>query len=259
MGERGLSRLFLRLRNSPSAVALFWFGVFLLVLEVVVRADIISQTIVPRPSDFIVGVFTLHRKVDFGGAIMTTFGMTALALVFELIVALPVGFWLARSKTLRLSYEGWLAALFAAPVFLLYPLFMVIFGRNFITLVIMGFIPGVIPMILQTMQGFLSVPRTLVKVGLSYGMTESQIFWKIMIPAAVPGIFTGFRLGVMYTLINIIGIEYLVDIGGLGRVVSDRYSRFDIVGSYAAIVAVIAVSTLFQWTIARAERAVRPV
>src|SRR5262249_26261845 len=156
-----------------------------------------------------------------------------------------------KNNILRAAYEGWLAALFAAPVFLLYPLFMVIFGRNFVTLVVMGFIPGVIPMILQTAQGFLSVPRTLVKVGHSYGLTEGQIFRKIMIPAAVPGIFTGFRLGVMYTLINIIGIEYLVDIGGLGRIVSDRYSRFDIVGTYAAIVAVIAVSALFQWLIAR--------
>jgi ABC-type nitrate/sulfonate/bicarbonate transport system permease component len=257
--ERTSYKLFCGLRIYPAVAGLLGCAVFLIVLEIAVRSDLIPPTVIPRPSDFIAGMFTLHRKVDFEGAIAITFGMTALALFFELLVALPIGYFLAKNKVFRSAYEGWLAALFAAPVFLLYPLFMVIFGRNFITLVVMGFIPGVIPMTLQTMQGFLSVSRTLVKVGHSYGLTEGQIFRKIMIPAAVPGIFTGFRLAVMYTLINIIGIEYLVDIGGLGRIVSDRYSRFDITGTYAAIIAVIAVSMLFQWLIAKIERSIRPV
>jgi NitT/TauT family transport system permease protein len=79
-----------------------------------------------------------------------------------------------------------------------------------------------------------------------------------MFPAAAPSIFTGFRLALIYTLINIIAIEYLVDIGGLGRIVADRYFRFDIAGTYTAIIAVAAISILFNWLIGRLERWVRP-
>jgi NitT/TauT family transport system permease protein len=62
----------------------------------------------------------------------------------------------------------------------------------------------------------------------------------------------------MYTLINIVAIEYLVDIGGLGRIVADRYFRFDIPGTYSAIIAVTGTSVIFNWMIGRAERWVRP-
>jgi NitT/TauT family transport system permease protein len=134
----------------------------------------------------------------------------------------------------------------------------VIFGRNEITLIIMGFLPGVIPLIIQVEQGFRDVSSTLINVGRSFGVTGWQNFWKIMIPAAAPNIFTGFRLALIYTLINIIAIEYLVDIGGLGRIVADRYFRFDISGTYTAIIAVAAISMLLNWLIGRLERWVRP-
>jgi NitT/TauT family transport system permease protein len=106
-------------------------------------------------------------------------------------------------------------------------------------------------------QGFLNVSRVWINVGHSYGLSRSDIFWKIMIPAAAPTIFTGFRLALMYTLINIVALEYLVDIGGLGRIVADRYFRFDIAGTYSAIIAVTAISVLFNWIIGRAERLIR--
>jgi NitT/TauT family transport system permease protein len=179
-------------------------------------------------------------------------------MVLELLVALPLGYFLFRRRDFALAYSGWLAALFAAPIFLLYPLFLVIFGRSEITLIIMGFLPGVIPLIIQVEQGFHGVSSTLINVGRSVGVTAWQNFWKIMIPAAAPSIFTGFRLALIYTLINIIAIEYLVDIGGLGRIVADRYFRFDISGTYTAIIAVAAISILFNWLIGRLERWVRP-
>jgi NitT/TauT family transport system permease protein len=133
----------------------------------------------------------------------------------------------------------------------------VIFGRSHVTLVVMGFLPGVIPLILQVQQGFLGVSPTLVNVGRSFDLPERAIFWKIMVPAAAPSIFTGFRLALMYTLVNIIAIEYLIDIGGLGRIVADRYFRFDIPGTYSAIIAVTIISVLFNWLIGRGERWVR--
>ena len=191
-------------------------------------------------------------------------GLLFLALLLALVefavllAALPLGYFLFRRRDFALAYSGWLAALFAAPVFLLYPLFLVIFGRSEITLIIMGFLPGVIPLIIQVEQGFHGVSSTLINVGRSVGVTAWQNFWKIMIPAAAPSIFTGFRLALIYTLINVIAIEYLVDIGGLGRIVADRYFRFDISGTYTAIIAVAAISILFNWLIGRLERWVRP-
>jgi NitT/TauT family transport system permease protein len=248
-----------RIATSPQVAGLALLAVLLSILEAAIRGGMISPGIIARPSDAILGFAALQAKSDLIGGFQITFGITAVAIVLELIVAVPFGYFLFRRRDFRLAYIGWLAALSAAPIFLLYPLFLVMFGRNHLTLVVMGFLPGVIPLIIQVTQGFISVSPTLINVGHSFDFTQRQIFWKIMIPAAAPTIFTGFRLALMYTLINIIAIEYLIDIGGLGRIVADRYFRFDITGTYSAIISVTLISILFNWLISRAERWARHV
>jgi NitT/TauT family transport system permease protein len=231
-------------------------GGFIL-LEILVRAGIVPVGIVARPSDAFTDLFTLLRTADFLGALEITASVTLIALALEVVVAVPFGYFLFRHRDFGIAYTGWLAALFAAPIFLLYPLFLVVIGRNAVTLIVMGFLPGVIPLVLQVQEGFLAVSPTLINVGRSFDVSEHKIFWKIMVPAAAPSIFTGFRLALMYTMINIIAIEYLVDIGGLGRVVADRYFHFDIAGTYSAIFAVTAISVFFNWLIGQGERFVR--
>jgi NitT/TauT family transport system permease protein len=244
--------------RSPQCSALVLLIVLLLLLEYAVRSEWIPAGIVASPSEAVAGLFTLQRKVDFWGACQATAIVTAAAVALECLVAMPVGYALSRYRSFGLAYTGWLSALFAAPIFLLYPLFLVVFGRTNVTLIVMGFLPGVVPLILQVQQGFLDVPLTWLNVGRGFDLSERQIFWKIMVPAAAPSIFTGFRLALMYTLINIVAIEYLVDIGGLGRIVADRYFHFDIPGTYSAIIAVTGTSVIFNWMIGRAERWVRP-
>jgi len=244
---------------APQVAGLLMLAGLLCLLEIAVRYDIIPRTVVARPSDAIAGLVSLENRVDLVSGFFITFGETAAAMLLELVVAVPFGLFLFSRRQFGLAYSGWLAGLFAAPIFLLYPLFLVIFGRNVLTLIIMGFLPGVLPLILQVEQGFLGVPRTLINVGRSFGVTRWQSFRKIMIPAAAPAIFTGFRLALIYTLINIVSVEYLIDIGGLGRIVADRYARFDISGTYTTIIAVTAVSVLFNWIIGQIERRVRPI
>ncbi|MDH5749833.1 MAG: ABC transporter permease subunit, partial [Rhodospirillales bacterium] len=152
---------------------------------------------------------------------------------------------------------SWFAALFAAPMILLYPLFLVIFGRGFVTIFVMGAITGSIPIILNTRIGLASVPRHLFNVGVSFNCTARQQFTKVLFPAAVPTIFTGIRLGLIYALVNIIGIEFLINFGGLGRVVSDMYDRFEIPGMYAAILFIILVSASVFFILGRVERRIR--
>jgi ABC-type nitrate/sulfonate/bicarbonate transport system permease component len=247
------------LLKSPTVVGLLGIAGILAILELAVRTGLVMELIVPRPSAAFWAFGPVQSEMDLIGNFLVTLGMTAAATALALAVGIPFGYFLFRSHRFGVAYEGWLAAAFAAPTVLLYPLFLVIFGRNYLTLIVMGFIPGSIPIIIQTRQGLLGVSRTLVNVGRSFSLSERELFWKIQLPAAVPTIFTGIRIGVMYTLVNIVAIEYLVDIGGLGRVVSEMYFRFDTPGTYASIVAVILVSVFFYWGFGRIEKWLRPV
>lgn len=248
-----------KLHKMPVVVGLFGLLACAMLLELAVDFGWVMQIIVPRPTDTILSFPALQEDMDLVGNFFITLGMTAAATLLALLVGLPFGYFLYKREEYGLAYEGWLAAAFSTPIVLLYPLFLVLFGRNYHTLVLMGFIPGAIPIAIQTRQGLLGVSKTLVNVGRSFNVSDRDMFRKILLPSAVPSIFTGIRIGVMYTLVNIVAIEYLTDFGGLGRIVSQMYDRFDIPETYASIVAVILVSTFFYWGFGRVEKWLRPV
>ncbi len=80
-----------------------------------------------------------------------------------------------------------------------------------------------------------------------------QMFWKISFPAALPTIFVGFKLGLIFTLINVVGVEFLINFGGLGQLINDLAERYDLAGTYAAICFVILVSVMFFIVVERAS------
>lgn len=244
--------------RAPAAAGLIALLAFLGALEFMVANGWIDRTVVARPSDVVRAVPFVHQELNLLMSFLTTLAVTVIATLLALLIGVPFGYLLYRKRAFGLAYESWLAAAFAAPIVLLYPLFLVIFGRTLLTLVLMGTIPGVIPITIHVYQGLKGVPKTLLNVGRSLNATDRQIFWKIALPAATPTIFAGVRVGVMYLLINVIAIEYLINLGGLGKVVSDMAERFEVPGTYAGIALVIVVSVMFYVVLGRVERWLRP-
>jgi NitT/TauT family transport system permease protein len=244
--------------RSPTVAGLAGLAVFALALQYMVGAGWIDRTVVPKPSAVIAAFPFVDRELDLVGAFASTLGSTVAATALSLAVGVPLGYLLYRKRAFGLAYEGWLTAGFAAPTVLLYPLFLVIFGRTILMLVLMSAIPGTIPIAIHVYHGLRGVPKALINVGRSLNVPQRQIFWKIALPAATPTIFAGVRVGVMYILINIIAVEFLINFGGLGRVVSEMAFRFEVPGTYAGILLVIVVSILFYWVMGRVERWLRP-
>ena len=168
------------------------------------------------------------------------------------------GVLLHRLRLVRLATETWIAAMASAPLVLMYPLFLVIFGRSALTIIMMGFVSALPPVILKTLEGLSSTRPVLINVGRSFKLTPSQLYWKILFPAALPTIFVGVRLGMIFALINIVGVEFLINFGGLGQLVNELSERYDLPGTYAAICFVILVSVVFFVVTERIEKWLRP-
>ncbi len=141
----------------------------------------------------------------------------------------------------------------------IFALFLVIFGRSAMTIIMMGFVAGLPPVILKTLEGLSGTRRVLINVGRSFKLGPTQMFVKILFPAALPTIFVGLRLGLIFTLINVVGVEFLINFGGLGQLINDLAERYDLPGTYAAICFVILVSVFFFIITERVERWLRPV
>lgn len=222
------------------------------------RAGWISPLVVAPPSALPAAFVRLWEE----GFVLKPVGLT-LAQAFAATgaaaaIGIPWGYWLWRRPVLGEAYTPWIGAAFAAPTVLLFPLFLVLFGRGYATTIFVGFIAAVIPIVLKTREAFADVPKVLLNVGRSFNLSEAGLVRRVAFPAAVPGIFTGLRLALIYALVNIIGMEFLIDFGGLGRIVSEMYFRFEIPGMYVAILLILLVSWSFLAALSRLETWLRP-
>jgi NitT/TauT family transport system permease protein len=245
-------------RLAPALAGLAGVALLAALAEGAVRAGWLSALIVPAPSSLPAAFVKLWGEGFVSGPFAITLAQAFAATAAAALVGIPWGFWLWRSPVLGRAYEPWIGAAFAAPTILLYPLFLVLFGRGYATTVFVGFLSAVIPIVLKTREAFLAVPKVLLDVGRSFRLPEAQRLRRIAFPAAVPGIFTGLRLALIYALVNIIGMEFLIDFGGLGRIVSEMYFRYEIPGMYAAILLIVLVSWLFLALLSRIETWLRP-
>src|SRR6185295_16795808 len=166
---------------------------------------------------------------------LLTCGEALIASVMLSVVGIALGVLSHRVRIVRLATETWVAAMAAAPLVLMYPLFLVIFGRSAWTIVMIAFVAALPPVILKTLEGLSGTRPVLINVGRSFKLTPSQLYWKILFPSALPSIFVGVRLGMIFALINIVGVEFLINFGGLGQLVNELSERYDLPGTYAAI------------------------
>jgi NitT/TauT family transport system permease protein len=118
----------------------------------------------------------------------------------------------------------------------------------------MGFASGVAPVVLKTLEGLDGIRPVLIGVGRSLQLSEAQIFRKILLPASLPAIFTGMRLGLTFCLINVVAVEFLINLGGLGQLINEMAERYDLPGTWAAIGFVVLASMVFFIVVERAER-----
>jgi NitT/TauT family transport system permease protein len=241
------------------AVGFGSLALLLVLVEVLIRIGLINRFIVPLPSEILASFPRVITEEGIPERFLLTASEALAAGLMLTIVGVAGGVLLHRIKLLRLATETWVAAMASAPLVLMYPLFLVIFGRSAMTIIMMGFVAALPPVILKTVEGLAGTRTVLIDVGRSLKLTRSQLYWKILFPAALPNIFVGVRLGLIFALINIVGMEFLINFGGLGQLINELAERYDLPGTYAAITFVILVSVLFFILTERAERWLRPV
>jgi NitT/TauT family transport system permease protein len=228
-------------------------------VELLIDVGLINRFIVPRPTEILAAVPRILLEEDVLSRFLLTTGEAFSACVLVTIFGVAGGVLLHRFEVLRQATETWVAAVAAAPLVLMYPLYLVLFGRSALTIVMMAFTAGLAPIILKTLEGLSGTRRVLINVGRSFNLTSAQQFWKILFPAALPTIFVGLRLGLIIALINIVGVEFLINFGGLGQLINELAERYDLPGTYAAILFVILVSVCVFILMERLERWLRPV
>lgn len=230
-----------------------FIAAILTAIEIVVRLNLVDRIFLTSPSLIAVAGWEKLLSGELPILLLTTLVETAIAFAIAVVVGLPAAYFLWKYPLLGRAYDDLLGALFASPLILLYPIFLVTWGRNINAIIAMGFISGVIPIVLNAHQGLRDVKHVYIKVGKSMRLPDRRIITHILFPAAAPTIIGGMKLGLTYTLISIIAVEFLVEIGGIGTLASKGYFWFNTEELYLGVAGAIFLSMLFVFILGKAE------
>ncbi len=135
------------------------------------------------------------------------------------------------------------------------PLISIWFGYGEASLIFFISLATFFPVVLNTLEGVGSVPRELIEVSRVLGLTRWQVFTRLILPAALPSIFNGIYLALIFAWLATLGAEYLLGSGtGVGALLSEgrEYYRMDLV--LLGIVLVGSVGFVFDAGARRLEK-----
>jgi len=195
-------------------------------LEAACRSGLIAPFSIVPPSAMLVSAFRILASGEYTADILATLGTVALAAVLSIAVGFAFGVILYLFPRLKRAADPFLASYYAVPSFIFYPLFIVMFGLNRWPLVAVAFIFSCVAMTIATIDGFLNVRPILRKVAQSMHLSRSQMIRLILLPAALPYLFTGIKLAIAYAFIGVIAGEFIQAGSGLGYRIAFAYESF---------------------------------
>jgi ABC-type nitrate/sulfonate/bicarbonate transport system permease component len=150
-------------------------------------------------------------------------------------------------------FEPLFAAIYAVPIILFLPLYVLFFGLGPASKIALGATISFFPIALATIAGFGNVDRTLVTAARSMGASDYQLFRYVLLPAALPIILTGMRMGFTVALLSIIGSEAIASLAGLGHRIVHLAEAMEMTRMFAYIVFVVAIAAILNTAVSALE------
>lgn len=151
------------------------------------------------------------------------------------IAAILVGLLFATLPRVHRACEPYLTLLNAMPRIALAPLFLLWFGLGIGSKIAVAISLTFFIVLSSTVAGIKGVNSDHLVLSRALGAKQSQIFFKVTLPSAVPVIFSGLRLGLVYSLLGVVGAELIAAERGLGQVLAYLQSTFDMDGVMALL------------------------
>jgi len=236
------------LRNSLSIL------LFLGVWETVPRIGLVDPVFLPPFSDVAVALKDLASSgelwTDAQASLIRSFSGFGIALA----LAVPIGLLLGWYAPLATFFNPLLEVFRNTAALALLPVFVLILGLGETSKISIVVFACFWPVLLNTVAGVKGVDPLLIKSARSMGLPAYRLFQKVILPAAVPTIFTGIRLAGAYSILILVAAEMVGAKEGLGYLINASQYNFRIPEMYAGIVAISLIGLLFNWILLRVER-----
>jgi ABC-type nitrate/sulfonate/bicarbonate transport system permease component len=212
----------------------------LAVWETVARAGWVDPLFVPAPTAVAGALGRIGRSALVGLA--DTLVKTAIAYALSVVLGVSLGIVLGSVRLLREALNPFVIALYGMPKILVLPWIVLLLGFGTAPAVLYGTIHGLFPILVLVAGAVRDVDRTLLGVARAFGATPWQLYWKVVLPAIVPTVLAGMRLGVVFCLLGVLIVEMFAGVRGMGHVLSSLANGFQAPELFAATALVSAAS-----------------
>jgi ABC-type nitrate/sulfonate/bicarbonate transport system permease component len=170
--------------------------------------------------------------------------LTNLVIGFAISVVFGVGIGMLMGayRKVDMALDVYIYAMLTAPSLVFAPIFFAIFGLGRASILGVVIMYSIFIIIINTVAAIRTVPIGLIEMGRSYCATERQLFFKVILPAALPMIFAGLRLGMGRAVKGTINGEMFITAVGLGALVISAGRRFDAATVLAVLLVIIIVA-----------------
>ena len=153
----------------------------------------------------------------------------------------------SAARTIRIRvFEPLFAGIYSVPIILFLPLYVLFFGLGPASKIALGATISFFPIVLNTIAGFGNVDRIFITAARSMGASDFQLFRYVLLPAALPVILTGLRIGFTVALLSILGSETIASLAGLGHRIVHLAEGMEMARMFAYIAFVVAIAAAPQ-------------
>jgi NitT/TauT family transport system permease protein len=199
---------------------------------------------VSSPAETVARLAQLMRTDEFWGHARETVTAFVQALGIALGGGLLIGLALGGWRPAGLVFEPILIAIYSIPKVTLYPVILLMFGLGMSAKVAFGAIHGIIPVAIFTLNAVRSLNPVYIRAARSMRLSTGQMAVQVLIPATLPEIVTGFRIGFSLTLLGSLIGELFASQRGLGFLIMRAVNVYDVKTIFAVTLLIAAVAVL---------------
>jgi len=237
---------------SPNVIRTLSVAVFFVIWEYYGRR--MDPIFMAPPSAIFNATLELIQSGALRKALVESLWPFAVGMTLTVIFGIAIGIAIAQWRIVEYILDPFINALYAIPRIALVPLIILWAGLEFTGKVTILVSVAVFPIIVNTYAGIRDVRGSMLEIGRASGATDTQIFFKIVIPAAIPFIMAGVRLSVGLAIIGIIVAEFFTAISGLGGMIVEYANVFATAKLFVPIIVIALVGVVLTELVMWMER-----
>ena len=209
---------------------------------------------VPPLTNVLATLFEVIGTVAFQTALSETAYAFSAGVFFAIVIGIPVGILMGKSRLLDELLLPWVNVFLSAPLTALVPVLMVLFGFGMKSIIITTALFAVWIIILNSRAGVKQINRSLVEMAHSFGASPVDAFFKIYFWAALPEILGGVRIGIIRAVKGVIIGQLLISIVGFGALFELYSANFLMSHFWAVLLVLFALAFTISEFLAYLER-----